>query len=101
VPLQWHGSNRQVGWKLLFGLVVKPKDMGCFDCAGSSFGRSRSAQHDRAMQELVRDNSVRFGIFRFSGLAWGWNYDGGKIAFCSQFPEGWQITELQIIPAAE
>jgi hypothetical protein len=51
--------------------------------------------------KLSHDPSMSFGIFRFSGLAWGWNYDGGEIAFCSQFPEGRQITELQIIPAAE
>jgi hypothetical protein len=46
-------------------------------------------------------SSMSVGIFRFSGLSWGWNYDAGKIAFCRQFAEGGQITELQIIPAAE
>jgi hypothetical protein len=58
-------------------------------------------QEGRLKVKSAAQSSMGIGIFRFSGLAWGWNYDSGKIAFCSQFPEGRQITELQVIPAAE
>ena len=44
------GSGLSSWWKLLFGLVVVAAGMGCFDCVGSSFGRSYFAQHDRALR---------------------------------------------------
>ena len=73
-------------WKLLFGLVIVAAGMGCFDCVGSSFGRSYFAQHDRVVNVAI--GSLRLldseaAVQRDSGVERMWHevagWAGGKV----------------------
>jgi hypothetical protein len=47
------GESRRPSAKILEGLAAVAAGMGCFDCAGSSFGRSRYAQHDKKIYSTL------------------------------------------------